>query len=365
MDCLNGEQLNALCDGTIEELAADRLFEHIRNCPSCEDSLLAIEMRATDGFRRRILRAARSEPFCDEPQLTAALTLIREAPVASRRIDAFPFQLAKGLRLVDEISSGGVGTVFEAVEAQDEQRCAVKMLNADHLSRPARRRFEREIRLLQSLDHPHIVGIRRYGEWSGIPYLVTDYIDGENLATRVRHEGPLETATALRYALQAAKGLQHAHSRSIIHRDLTPTNLLVDADDMVRIVDLGLAKALNNDASDLAGVFDDLTPRGVGAGTRPYMSPEQLEGLSNADHRSDIYSLGATLCFLLTGSARGRGQLLGPPSGDQQNNRRGQFEGVPESVRAVLRRMLAEKPEARYESMDEVVEALTAVAKSL
>ncbi len=367
MNCLNDEQLHALCNGTVEELVAEELFEHIRSCPTCEELLNEIEAGAINDFRRQILKAARCEPFCDEPQLTVALTMIRDTHVAPRTIDGFPFDLTRDLSLTREVSSGGVGTVFDAVELPSHQRCAVKMLNVGHRNGPARQRFEREVRVLQSLDHPNIVCIRRVGEWEGVPYLVTEYIDGENLATIVHHNGPFKTNDALRYARQVAQGLRYAHHKSIVHRDLTPANLLLDADDVVKIVDLGLAKVLRNDVARITdALYEDLTPRGVGAGTRPFMSPEQLEGLSNADERSDIYSLGATLCFLLSGSARGAGQLLGRPSSDANGDGRKDFDAtqIPESVRIVLRKMLEKQASDRYQTMDAVVAALSDVFES-
>jgi len=366
MNCPSSDQLKALCDGTIAECEADQLFEHIRECSACEGSLDAIEVTATNDFRRRILEAARSGPYCDEPQLSVALSLIRdrhpEPMMAARFIDSFPFDLGAELCLVKEISAGGVGTVFEARETSSQRRCAVKMLNVDHLSQTSRRRFLREIQLLLSLDHPNIISILKYGHWNGVPYLVTEHIEGDSLAERIRANGPLRVADALRYALQAANGLRYAHSKSIIHRDLSPANLLVDPDEMVRIIDLGLAKALRGRASAHA-LREDLTPDGIAAGTRPYMSPEQLEGLSNADERSDVYSLGATLAYLLTGSAFGKARLLNesPSAIRQAGGTEPAVEGaqaLPDCVKPVLQQMLAEEPARRYQTMDAVALAL-------
>lgn len=264
--------------------------------------------------------------------------------------------------ILDPIGRGGMGVVFRAVHLRMERIVALKLVSST--TSPAHNdmeRFEREIKALAKLIHPNIVTAFDAGKAGGVPYLVMEHIDGSDLASLVSRIGPLTPQLATDYALQAARGLAYAHKQQIIHRDVKPGNMLVDGDGVVKISDLGLAKyATLNDRGepDL-----DATAPGTAMGTYSYMSPEQASG-ADIDSRTDIYGLGCTLFFLLSGRPPAEG------STDESKAKwhreavvpslRVQLPEVPERLDAIFQRMLAKAPADRPQSMTEVVEELEA-----
>ena len=276
--------------------------------------------------------------------------------------------LFAGYLLLEKIGAGGMGEVFRALHLRMNRIVALKLVTskASRL-RQNLRRFDGEIKALAKLDHANIVTAYDASESDGVPYLVVKYIDGSDLAQLVYRIGPLTAPLALDYVLQAARGLDYAHRKGVIHRDVKPSNILVDRDGVVKISDLGLAKfALFSDREDYDG---DATAPGTALGTHAYMSPEQAIGSDAVDARSDIYGLGGTLFFLLVGQ---------PPAEGSTNEAKLQWhrEGVipslrthlpelPERLDAVFQRMLAKSPEDRPQSMEELVEELEACQTAL
>ncbi len=212
----------------------------------------------------------------------------------------------------EAIGSGGGGQVYRAKHRHMGRDVAIKVLSQSASSNPSlARRFRREVRASAQLLHPNIVTAFDAGEYHDMLYLVMEYVDGESLFQLVRRNGPLSLGLATDYLLQAARGLAYAHDQGVIHRDIKPSNLMVDKAGHIKILDLGLAR-LNAvafpDTHD--SISAELTTHGTVIGTLGYISPEQISNARHVDLRTDIYSLGCTYHFLVTGRPPYSGALM-------------------------------------------------------
>ncbi len=214
-------------------------------------------------------------------------------------------------RLVEPLGSGGMSSVFLARHAETDHEVAVKVLPR-YLAKNSTllQRFIKEAKSAESLEHPNIVAIYDRGSEAGRYYLVLEYVPGGDLHDRVREKGPMGLAESVGVMIQIATGLRHAAGRGLIHRDIKPANLLMTPEGKVKITDLGLA--LHIEEED-----ERVTRDGTTVGTVDYMAPEQARDSRAASVRSDIYSLGCTFFFLLTGQSpvhgRGRGREASQP----------------------------------------------------
>lgn len=257
--------------------------------------------------------------------------------------------LLEKYKLLDQLGSGGMGQVFLAEHSQMNRRVAIKSLTR----RPGEstQRFLAEARAIAALDHPHIVRAHDVEIQGEHCFLIMEYIEGRDLSRMVAKAGPLAAGQAANYIRQAALGLQHMHSSNMIHRDVKPENMLVDGRDSLKIIDLGVAQLVDGGQSSLNGAL----------GTVDYVAPEQAMGKADIDHRADIYSLGCTLYFLLTGHPPFSGsqaerllkhQMQEPkPIGDIRSD-------VPAGLIEVCRRMMAKSPTERLQSAHNVAQAL-------
>jgi serine/threonine protein kinase/CheY-like chemotaxis protein len=269
--------------------------------------------------------------------------------------------------VLDRLGAGGMGTVFKARHRRMKRIVALKILPQSLARNPTFvQRFQREVETIARLVHPNIVMAYDADEDKAGPFLAMEYVEGQDLASFVRQRGSLPIATAVNFTLQAARGLEYAHSQGIIHRDIKPANLLCDAAGTVKVTDLGLAR-LSSLASDAAATAaDGITQAGGILGTADYMPPEQAVDAAGIDHRADIYSLGATLYYLLTGRAPYKGQTV---MATLLQHREAPIPpliaaraDVPAALDAIYRRMLAKAPAERFQTMTEVVRALEALA---
>ena len=190
------------------------------------------------------------------------------------------------------IGQGGMGQVFKAVHDMLGRECAVKVLPAQKSTPEAIASFRREVRAQAKLDHPNLVRAFDAGEDANVHFLVVEYVPGTDLRKLVRSQGKLSVQQAANVIKQAAEGLAHAHERGLIHRDIKPGNILVTPDGVSKLSDLGLAYYLNDNTDPRAGKI---------VGTADYLSPEQIRTPSNITSTSDIYSLGCTLYYAVTG----------------------------------------------------------------
>jgi serine/threonine protein kinase len=262
-------------------------------------------------------------------------------------------------KVLERLGSGGMGTVYLCEHMQVGRRVAVKVLPNSQAANPsALGRFYREGRAAGVLDHPNLVKAHDIDQDGGLHFLVMDYVDGASLQYLVGKFGPLAPARAAYYIRCAASGLHHAHQAGLLHRDVKPANIMLERNGTIRVLDLGLARFYHDNTDLLTIQFDD---RNV-LGTADYVSPEQALNSHEVDIRTDVYSLGATFYFLLTGH---------PPFPDGKMAQKLIWHQVrqptpphqirpevPEGLSAIVEKMMAKNPAQRYQTPLEVVEAL-------
>ena len=266
--------------------------------------------------------------------------------------------------LLYKIGKGGMGEVFKGFHRRLERFAALKVLRRDTFgSACSIKRFLQEVKVAARLNHRNIVATYDAGEQNGVHYLAMEYVDGCDLEALLKAHGPLPVPHVLDYVMQTAEGLQYAHSRNVLHRDIKPSNLLLSSEGVIKILDMGLARiAEGDDANAGATLAERLTRAGQMLGTIDYISPEQAKDTRSADHRSDIYSLGCTMYSLLTGKTVYRGDTdivkvmahCEAPIPSLRETR----PDVPEQLDQALRKMVAKKPEDRYQTMADVIAAL-------
>ncbi len=259
--------------------------------------------------------------------------------------------------ILDKIGEGGMGQVFKAEHRRMRRIVAVKMLpKAVTKDAAAVARFQREVEAAAKLRHSNIVAADDADEANGVHFLVMEYIEGSDLSALVKKNGPLPVAKAVNYVLQAARGLEFAHGEGVIHRDIKPGNLLLDKKGTVKILDMGLAR-LSCDGNAVTQA--ELTGTGAILGTVDYMAPEQALDTKHADARADMYSLGCTLYYLITGKSAYDGDtLMARLLAHREMPIPSLGADVPEQIQAVFEKMVAKTIEDRYQTMSEVVAAL-------
>jgi serine/threonine protein kinase len=316
--------------------------------------MLPDELRAFEGALPRGHRPKTPEGLAQALIDAEKLTPFQAAEIAAGRITSL---VLGNYVVLDRIGAGGMGQVFKAWHRRMQRVVALKTLpNEAAAGEDSIARFRREILSAAQLSHPNIVAAYDADVAAGVHFLVMEYVAGQNLADFVRQHGPRPVAQAVKYILDAARGLAYAHSRGIIHRDVKPSNLIVNEADVVKVLDLGLARP----TSGLAGA--ELTSPGDVVGTLEYMAPEQAAGSAAVDSRADIYGLGCTLYRLVTGELPYRGgspiALIAAHREQKIPSLRATRDDVPRSLDAVFKRMVAKEAAERYASMDEVIEAL-------
>jgi serine/threonine protein kinase len=302
----------------------------------------------------------------------AARKLVDAGKLSGYQADALLAGRISDLRMgnyeiLDRLGAGGMGTVYKARHKRMKRVVALKVLSKEVAkSKTFADRFQREVETIARLSHPNIVMAYDADEGEAGPFLVMEYVNGRDLASEVAKSGTMTAVDAVDRIRQAARGLEYAHARGIIHRDVKPGNLLRDTDGVVKVADLGLAR-LNLPDGESGGT--SLTQAGTVFGTADYMSPEQAVDSGGVDRRADEYSLGCTLYFLLTGRPPyTAGSVMAvlfkhrdEPTPDLAKDR----PDVPTELVAIFRRMMAKKPDDRYPSLTEAAADLEALQAKL
>jgi serine/threonine protein kinase len=306
-----------------------------------------------------------------EPAQSIADALVNEGvltPFQARQVytgDTQPLALGQ-YRLLDELGRGGMGRVYKALHTIMGRVVAIKVIAPELVQNPiAVEWFRREVRASTHLVHPNIVMAYDANEAEGLHFLVMEYVQGVTLDRLVKQHGPLPVGHACALMRQAALGLQHAHEKGMVHRDIKPGNLLIPTLDgetpanvLVKILDFGLARLHGKAKSDTIA----LGAQGDVLGTPDYIAPEQSRDIHAADIRSDLYSLGCTFYFALAGRVPFSGEnameklikhMMEPPDALEKVR-----PDVPPAMADIVRRLMAKKPDDRYQTPADLVRAL-------
>lgn len=261
-------------------------------------------------------------------------------------------------RILDHLGSGGMSHVYLAEHVVMKRRVAVKVLPLRRATDPSYlARFYREAQAAAAVHHPNIVHAYDFEQEGRIHFIVMEYVHGKSLQQLVRQRGPMSPEDAARLIQQAAEGLEHAHRAGLVHRDVKPSNILVDNDGTAKLLDLGLALYEQGDTSSLTRQHGHSV-----LGTADYLAPEQALDSHAVDSRADIYSLGCTMFFLLTGQPpfnegsvaeriRKHRELAPPPIDDLR-------AGVPPELAAICYRMMAKPAGERFQTAREAADVL-------
>jgi formylglycine-generating enzyme required for sulfatase activity/tRNA A-37 threonylcarbamoyl transferase component Bud32 len=371
--CPDNATLQAYLLGQVDDEALDA---HLDECSECRAMLETLDAAVNQPFAclrgpaaavtdwqqasyqhlvtqaKALIAEGRDLPVCLPPGP-------RPSPLFENETDTFVNQTLGNYRLLGRVGAGGMGRVYKAIHQRLKKTVAVKLLSPNmRLSQERRLRFQREIEAVGRLASPHIVTAYDAGESDGRDFLVMEYVEGKNLAEIVQERGPLPIEQALDYVLQAARGLEHAHAAGIVHRDVTPANVLLDSSGTVKVLDLGLALIKFGETEPPSRCTSDT----VIMGTVAFMAPEQALNTHQADEHADVYSLGCTLYFLLTGKAPYEAttpmEVLVAHRERPIPSLRDALPACPQELDNLFRRMVAKDPQARPASMKVVIAEL-------
>ena len=363
------EELTAFNIGLLPPENASLVESHISDCAPCCETLL--NLCSDDTFVGMLQKADDPDDEMTKDFSSSEASLASTSSSSDESIKNL-FANHPRYEVINRIARGGMGVVFKATHRSMRRTVALKVINQS-LIRDSQvvDRFHREVQTAARLSHPNIVTAYDAEQANDNHFLVMEYVDGENLAALVKRDHPIPIIDACQYVIQVANGLQYAHSQGVVHRDIKPHNLML-SDGTVKILDFGLASlsevtpALNEDG-DLPE-NSSLTAACSIMGTPDFMSPEQANSTSVVDFRSDIYSLGASLYYLLAGQppfASGSvAQKLESLANSQPTPIESLRPDVPQELADVINRMMAKDPDNRFQSTQEVVIALAPLIAS-
>ncbi len=332
----------------------DTFLDLVRRCGLVEKDQL-------DGVLLDLKRQAAGKPIADTNLLADKLV---DAGLLTRwQCDKILEGRHRGFflgkyKLLDHLGTGGMSSVYLAEHVLMQRLVAIKVLPRNRVEDSSYlARFHREAQAAAALDHRNIVRAYDVDNDGDIHYLVMEYVEGRDLQVTVKEDGPLDYADAAEYIRQAAEGLSHAHVAGLIHRDVKPANLLVDRENVVKVLDLGLARFTDEERASLTVTYDENV-----LGTADYLAPEQALNSHTVDARADIYSLGCSLYYLLTGHPPfSEGTLPQRLMMHQKHPPPSIYDDrpdAPEDLVEICMRMMAKRCEKRYQTALEVARAL-------
>lgn len=363
------ERLIAFGLGKLDLDDAVDIETHLNECDDCCDTLLNLKDDTFIGLVRQSADSILDRPVADGHFNSTTTAPFPSLPAAD--LDLVPGELRDHPRyqVLELIGKGGMGLVFKAEHKLMNRTVALKVINPKLIrDDEAVRRFRREVQAAARLAHPNIVAAYDAEQAGDVHFLVMEYVDGINLSEVIAQSGALEIATACDYVKQVADGLQHAHAKGMVHRDIKPHNLMINSEGQIKVLDFGLAtfamtaseeaNASSKDHEQLSHV----TTLGTMMGTPDFISPEQAGDCHSADIRSDIYSLGCTFYYLLTGRppfnagtaierVRAHAKVEPKPIEAFRSD-------IPPTLAAIVRQMMTKDPAARYSTPAEVADAL-------
>jgi serine/threonine protein kinase len=345
----SSETLRAFGLGQLDSFSADPVRRHLESCPDC---------------RRQVGEDAGYTPFeTPGPNRPLSDSSHTSPARAGQKGGALPAELASNPQydILRELGRGGMGVVYLAKNKLMDRPEVLKVISRNLMDRPGSvERFLREIRSAAMLNHDNVVKAYNAFQIGELLVFAMEYVEGENLAELIKAQGPLAIPKACHYMCQVALGLQAAHDKAMVHRDIKPQNLILAHEGkkhVVKILDFGLAKATSQDRLDEA-----LTGDGKMLGTPDFIAPEQTLDAAHADIRADIYSLGCTLYYLLTGAPPFQGgsifELLQAHQSKDARLLNLVRPDVPLHLAAIVAKMMAKDPAKRYQRPGDVAEAL-------
>lgn len=277
-----------------------------------------------------------------------------------------------GYRILDELGQGAMGAVYRANQISLDREVALKTILPRYAREPRMiARFTREAYAAAQISHHNVVQIHDLGCDAGTYFFAMEFVPGRPLSDVLKEHGKLDATIAVSYILQAARGLQAAHSHGMVHRDVKPANLLISDDGIIKVADLGLVKVLNADDIDITDITDvgslaaakaDITLANVAMGTAAFMAPEQADNATAVDHRADVYSLGCTLYVLLTGMAPFQGttalEVITKHRTEPVVRPDAVVSRIPKDLSDIVLRMVTKRPIDRPDNMGQVIEDL-------
>jgi WD40 repeat protein len=352
----SADELRAFGQGLLPPETADAVERHVTECDSC---CRLLEEAPRGSFEGQLREARQGAPLGTTADAGGGTVT---------EVSGVPPELADHARyrLLGLIGQGGMGAVYRAEHRRMQRLVALKIINPGLMAKPATvERFQQEVRAAARLHHPNIVTAYDADQAGGLHFLVMEHVEGRSLADLVSERGPLPAAEACACVRQAALGLQHAHEQGMVHRDVTPHNLMRTPDGTVKILDFGLARLGRTPDEPLPEGTEAarLTGAGTVMGTAEYLAPEQATDPRTADIRADIYSLGCTLFHLLTGRPPFEGGTVLEKIARHASAPLPPLTGVPPGLAAVVARMTAKDPAHRYGTPADVAAALAPFAR--
>lgn len=332
-------------------------LERVELPDDIQDADLSIDRRAMD----KTLRDGDITQLCDFEHIqdTLPAAKIKAKPTINDGVI-----IQERYQIVRHLGAGAMADVYLARDLDLSESVALKILDNNHFANEEIEGFKREIRLARRITHRNILRTYDFGVWEGLNYITMEFVQGYDLARLIDRAGPLSLNNGLTMAKQICSAMKAAHDQGIIHRDIKPSNMMINKQGIIKIMDFGLALAIGKDAKASSEADNKQTEIMI-AGTPNYMAPEQFLG-EQLDQRTDIYALGILLFTIFTGDppfsyAKNYEALEELHLHTQPLSIRRKAASLPESLDKVVAKAVAKKPEDRYQSVDELIEALQAV----